>query len=43
MSNVEFLQAGCRIPTSWMSNAGFLKSDVGWHLKASVNCDRLES
>ena len=35
-SNVGFQQVGCRIFTSRMSDVGFLKSNVGWHLKASV-------
>ena len=35
-SNVGFQQVGCRIFTSRMSDLGFLKSDVGWHLEASV-------
>ena len=36
MSDVGFLQVGCRIFTSRMLIVGFLKSDVGWHLSASV-------
>ena len=31
-SNVGFQQVKCRIFTSRMSDVGFLKSDVGWHL-----------